>query len=1172
MGWKKYGIEADGFSVEWGGWEFPKEMVSPVLGAIGEIIEKGVEIDNPNCVSLIDWLSQQEWGEEGASKVDALVKESWYQIGETERDAKKNNQRFSSSKFREAVAMDSLEGLVSDSKKIELFWSEIKSQHREILGDDDWRLMEQLDRAEEISSREISIKEVNRFMERITDALGTREGFEKGWVNRAAIWMEGIFAKSDSNGENRKNKYTMRLMMNCVDGMGSNLKEKIESSTRNWQQVVEEYLGVVAAARNYAERFDNTNTRTRLIKEIERIIKTKALEVGSIRGGIPAAMILVGGWEGRLRRGLDEVRESLEPRVVANWMVSSDQIAEKGNSRYLFVLPDLLHREYFDKVGKHILEMKNGGELVEVWPREEKMPLWLAERVAEVFVQAGLVGRTKNNRLRPKTRRGIYPASLGWDSVREVKLAMEALTDEIFPEKRSITTLEEAGHEHERYQEKIAVPELRFELEKEESNHTLLLTDLRFGHKDTDYSELMSLLDWIVQLSPSERPTTVVLGDLIEGGYEMRETEKRAALDGAMESVSNQFAVAKDLVTRLQAMDIRVVHVIGDQTEKMVHDWAIKMIQFLREKAAFPLREGANSDFIAYYQENQLARDKSTQQHKRFEREVVMPYCFRLGRRLRSAIEMGEFSDGEIEMEEYLILLQVWKKLANGQQADPDLLKWVDLSQLPLPGRDFGDYQIVDDAKLILEEEGGRTFTQRFFARTGFSPTVRYGDPLVNLEKFTGQVLSAGSEIPDMTVDLGAGYGVGREMAEAENQWVVAAPSGQRVNPNQRGSTFRTTGDTSLRQFATRRVRGTPMYLSYARNKWGSLDFCFWNDKLRQKAEAMKGDPRVVVVWQDWQIGSPTARPDLQAKLVDYTVREVGKDAKVHLVVNGDILAALNYPGAALDNTRYLLTRIDDAEEFTRRLVRLGLAGFRPEELERIGEVDVTVGNHEWNSGNKYYGQTHTQWMVQTLKEILPNGREKVRFCDTLATQSGDFMVNAWTSNRAVGEYGLWAQHLILDKMAKGSGSLPIYQAIPALSGLGNLLENTDIGVFGHWHNGMWIEAIDKLFLIGPSVASQSTYEWLRGYRPKMGALVIYLGDNLPVRARFVSLKELYDYQIGDGPLSQQALHDTGFEDDAGFDPRRHGFATRTANPQSALQKKLWHEIDQMMYQAASVV
>ena len=242
----------------------------------------------------------------------------------------------------------------------------------------------------------------------------------------------------------------------------------------------------------------------------------------------------------------------------------------------------------------------------------------------------------------------------------------------------------------------------------------------------------------------------------------------------------------------------------------------------------------------------------------------------------------------------------------------------------------------------------------------------------------------------------------------------------------------------------------------------------------------------------------------------------------------------------------------------------------------------LTRGNHEWNSGKKFFGVTNTKYVEDALTEILRSRvapaelenelRRRVVDYTTMETRDGDFVTNAWTAIKKVGAFGLVMQHLFVDKMAKGQGGLPVYQAKTAFQGIGDLHDKTDALLGGHWHNGQYVMYGEKVAAIGPSLAGQSIYEWNLGYRPRMGALIVYMGGGgkpAPVTLDFMSVDALRNHQIADGVFSDMALADEGYVTDPGFDPQRNGFSNRIGK-HSAMQKKLWRMVDEVNFNTSS--
>jgi len=156
-------------------------------------------------------------------------------------------------------------------------------------------------------------------------------------------------------------------------------------------------------------------------------------------------------------------------------------------------------------------------------------------------------------------------------------------------------------------------------------------------------------------------------------------------------------------------------------------------------------------------------------------------------------------------------------------------------------------------------------------------------------------------------------------------------------------------------------------------------------------------------------------------------------------------------------------------------------------------------------------------------------------------------------------------RHMPLEKNGgKGGGGSPIDGAAQFLAGVEDLSSEVDALVTGHWHQKQMGVFGDKVAVTAPSLAGESGYEFVRGYRPNQGAVFLNLGGGLPPEVEFLSERTFQQHKITDGWFSDKHLRSLKFTTDHHFDPGRNGFAHRES-PHNALQKVLWKFIDDIV-------
>jgi hypothetical protein len=1004
----------------------------------------------------------------------------------------------------------------------------------------------------------------------LMEESGKQEGvYEDGALKMAVNSIELLATKVSKRA--RKEMLTLRdeLVLDTVKKVGSAaivecLIPEEKGVKRDRIGKLESYLALLLSSNKLFEGVENK-------KLLEDMVTSQVRELGMVEGGLYST-VLLSGWREGWVAGDKQFLPKKEHFHIA-------QVGEPNGHTYLFDLMDVVDKSVFNEIGSDLLEAHEKTSLTTLLGAHKrkgsviaKWPVSALSRVADCFVETGYVKKMSGGKYKVKKRNGSSIPSLGYDSLQSIRLAHKYL---FFGDKAKpkLETLGDVERIYDRANEEIKVPEIVLGVD---NTKTLYLTKVEFGHKDVDLKFIGQVIEQVRDLPESERPSVVVLSDLVQGSFHFTDKRKRLALAGEMASADAQFKASKMLVDQFRAMGIEVVVLQGDDAQLMSEDYTVEALRMLQNMAS-PLRDRDKS-FVTYWQIDQLKQTEAWDRHSKFQWEVVYPYCIRSGRRLRSADEVEAMTNGAIRMEEYLMLMDAYERENNGEELPSEYLKVLELENIPFKDREFEGLHIVDDVNLVLSpNDGSKDFTQRIFNRLGFGRTPLYGDPMTSLVQVSGSMAAEGETLPDLMVLTSQDQIVGK--SADQGTWLASTASPHRTDLNQKGSVLRTTGDSSWRQVTNRRVLARPATTSYENTADGHHKVEIMTPTLLEKS--VETEPTAIVLLQDWQIGSHSAHVDLPPKLLDYIVTEIAPNYKVLIGANGDLIQGVNYPGAALDNGP-MLGSVDSQSRFTSELIKSSLAHFSYGQLDPILEWMLTRGNHEWNSGKKFFGATHTKYVEDALTEILRSRvapsevenelRKRVKDYTTMETRDGDFVTNAWTAIRPVGAYGLVMQHLFVDKMAKGQGGLPVYQFKTAIQGIGDLHDQTDLMLTGHWHNGQYVVYGEKVAGIGPSLAGQSIYEWNLGYRPRMGALIAYLGGGgkpAPLTLDFMSVEALRNHKIKDGAFSDQALADEGYTTDPGFDPKRNGFANRIGL-HSAMQKKLWRMVDEVNFSTSS--
>lgn len=1010
-------------------------------------------------------------------------------------------------------------------------------------------------------------------VKKFIDGLDKEGVFENDYLasanNMIKDWKENVPTKAKREITALRNEAILRTTERIKNiTLNDCLRPTPEASRDQKEQLIENksrieiFASLALSAKHILLKKDATT--------VEQTVNKLIGELGKTEGGLYTTMLLACWREGEV----DTRHRLLGKRSHIN----IDTVGMPDGPRYIFDLGEIVDPSIFDRAGDLLLESRQKTDFYTLIHNRESdsnskaWPDYALSRVFDCFVDAAYVTKSKYGEYKLKKKSGTYVSNLSFDSIRSVMLAYKYMTSSESV-KPTITSQDDGDKIYDENRESIKVEKLGFDIT---GPGTLHLSDALYGHKNLNSRFLTKEIKRITNLPENERPSVVIMSDVVFGTFIVNNNKKRRAFAKGAKHLETQFALANKAITKMAEAGIKVVVMQGDNAFAIADDHAIKNVQRLTSMAK-PLL-GISGGHIDYATAARIRQNERFDEHFTFEWDVVYPYCVRSGRSLLNADEVSKMTDGAVQMEEYLMLFDAYEKQLAGEVIPPEYLSVINFENISFPGKKFDDgIHIVDDAHVDMKNPDGTIrYSSRLFARFGLSPQTMPTDPITKLKTFMTAMSAEGEIPPDFSVLTNQKSLVGLQGDNAS--WSISTPGLQETNINEKGSILRTTGDISWRQIM-RGVTAKPATLRYDRNAEDTVTYEISNDLLNQKSEATV--PTTIAFLHDLQIGSHTAHLDLPVKALDYIVRNIAPYKEVILGLNGDISHGLNHPGSAIQNGPTLLNALDPQQKMGERLFKNSLDHYSHAELDNIKKVLVTLGNHEWNSGNKDFGSTHSLWIQDAFADILSSKvapgqlqkelRERVSFHDTMHTGDGDLLVNAWTALEPVGAYNLMMQHLILDKQAKGPGGPAILQLKSLISGLGSLLQNIDLFEFGHWHNGQFILHGNKIGVVAPALdAQQSEYEWMRAYRPKAGLFLMHVGGGKPnqpqpVKLEFVSTKALHNHQIKDGVFSQESLASRGFFDDPNFDPMKNGYADYLGL-HSALQKQIWRMAQEIAY------
>ena len=712
------------------------------------------------------------------------------------------------------------------------------------------------------------------------------------------------------------------------------------------------------------------------------------------------------------------------------------------------------------------------------------------------------------------------------------------------------------------------VDHVAIETERPSAN-ILYISDLLIGHKDAAIDFYEGTIRRVTELPTEMQPDAIVLTGLLQGDFKFSSKTRQITLDPEYRSIDSQFAKAKELLDLAAETGCPLIYNLSDDDRRIARDYTIEAFRrtkaLARDEHKMARATEAGRD-LPYYSIDRVQQDAAFTEHYDFHVNTVLPYCLRSGRRLRTAEEMAAASGGEVAEEEYLLLVDTCKAIARGSAPNPTYAKYLEIANI---NSEDSSLIITDDVNLHITTEG-REYTDWVRHSWGFSPQTtprnHMGKPIETVK----QLAADGEETPDLLVMQGHQETVGVGLPTTEHAaWVVATGGMIKARDllNTRGTVAQAPGDISRRLVATRGRIPTPNATALERTDDGRLIATFFNDALIEKSHSIPERMTIAEIC-DLQTGSITARPDLLVKYMDYVRTRVLGERTLALFFGGDMIHGRNYPDFPRESQSTGLMSIDSQIAFNKRLFRGVFGDITPEELKGLERVIVQVGNHEWNSGTlTHHGYSFSDYMQDFFGRMLARGgysdaeiEQRVKFQDSVVTPSGDYFKN-YTGIERFGDMGVLIQHYMLDRGGKGSGGgLPVHQAFDYTTGAGDLMRGIDVQMAGHWHHPQYALHGNKLAVVGGSMAGQSGYELMRGYRAVPAGTLIHLGGGLPPQVEFVSQEALNAHKVTTGEFSEANLRADKFRDDRGFDPAKHGIMMpddARRFPKSALQKAI---------------
>lgn len=681
----------------------------------------------------------------------------------------------------------------------------------------------------------------------------------------------------------------------------------------------------------------------------------------------------------------------------------------------------------------------------------------------------------------------------------------------------------------------------------------LYMSELLLGHKDSAVKFYLETVEKIGELPDDMKPDIAVLSGLMQGSFQHLEKARRATLVPGLETMDAQFKYARQMIEALQGTGVPVVvYNLSNDDRRVAEEATFDRFRAMEGHAKTQLGTG-------WAKQDRMRQSPHWNTHYQFQLEEVVPYSLRTGRELYTGEQMSALTNGQIDIDEYFVLFNAKTALeSKGKVPDAHAawMKQVKVEQVQ-------NLVVTDDLNLHITTEGTE-YTDWIRHYMGLSPQSMPNNHMATPLAAVATRAANGLAVPDMLVtqhyqeDVGVMHGGGAVVSTGgmlDAGRFFTAP-GRRTDAK---------SDISRRLAVTRRRVPSPSATMHERTDDGRHIITVMNEALWEKSHSLP-DRMTIAELCDFQTGSITARPDLLTKYLDYMRTRVMGERATAIFFGGDMMHGRNYPHFPSESQMTGLMAMDSQEAFNMALFRGVFSDISPEELDGLKKVLVQPGNHEWNSGTlKWHGYSFTTYMRELFGRMYARAgysdeqiAERVQSHEATITSKGEYVGGGFMGVEYFGDMGVLIRHYLLDRGGKGSGGgPPIYQADAFAAGGGDLMENVDVLMAGHWHHPQYGVFGDKLAVVGGSMAGMSDYEMTRGYRAVPSGTLLHIGGGLPPQVEFISEKALNAHKITKGDFTDTALGAEGYKDDDHFNPGSHGIFLPDSFPKSALQKAL---------------
>lgn len=817
-------------------------------------------------------------------------------------------------------------------------------------------------------------------------------------------------------------------------------------------------------------------------------------------------------------------------------------------------LPAILGASAYSKIGKEFAIALGEGP-IDVSEEEGQLPMAfdtfatlspaVRTRVVDRFVDLDLLGRDDDGMLLfGKNRKAAEHLRTG--AVETARLIHQIIAVDVPVDRpTSLTEGIAIGREHDA---RTAVNSVELKSPTDRVK-VLPINELRIGHQDmTNGLELVArTIEHIDSLDPEDRPTVILVTNLIQGEFKHLQTARRASLADGFDSNDAQFGMARVLLDRLKETGIPVVLSLGRDDQRIARDNAIDVLNELRGVA----KGAGKENFIPYYSVNKIQEDARMQRHLQFELDYALPLSYMLGRALRSAEEVKRDTDGVVTISEHVALYAFVK---HGAPLPPEL--GIDPDQVVGLGQWQNGVYTVNDVDVTLSTEDQDTWIRYRHSVSGFTPETLLQNHMDSLLGALGAIGTNGGSLPDLLMTGGS-----QEAVYATRSGVGAMSLPGLTDPNNalERNQYRTAipGDPTRRFNTLRKRPSAPAIETYEKRDTGEIVLSYINKDLMDRADSL---PRMAVVELcDFQIGSPTARPDYQIKYLSYLI-ELAKEMPVAIQFAGDIIHGNIYPGFSDESQAIGLIKIESQKQMVSMMLKKAFWNVPDSLLESFVDILVQQGNHD-EIQKKRTPNNHDNnidYIVKDFEHIMDrDGQEsRVRHNSIFRTETG-VPVPTWMGRSEYGAYNILTAHYHIDRGMKGNtGGLPVYHPYARAVGLGSE-EQANILMGAHWHNPQSAVLGNKLVVVGGAMAEQSQFEDMRGYSAKLAGTVVFIGGSKPPEVMSVTPEALDYHGVRNGWFTPENLADQGFHDDPGFDVTKHGPYSPDYLPKSGLQKAL---------------